>query len=643
MSRIRRAGNPWVAGIAALMLAVVLGNLDTPRVFIVEGLLKTGFYQNSSSAESYLTAQYSQGHDGASPDADEATKIAQEAQDELASPILSALRGLSRVLNGEPLDLAPNRWYWAPTRIVMEAPVSAGGGIAEMPFFTFLYGDLHAHMISMPMLFVVMGFVLNEVLLAGKDTRRRFGAFLALFLGALVVGMLRATNTWDWITFMLLSILGLAFAWWLGTKRLNRDAVITFVARIGGFFVLSALVVLPYTTWYAAVYNRALPYTDVRSPIWTYMTIHGLFLFFILSLLVWDTARWMRNTYLRSLRGKGAILLASFIVVLVILGGALVLSIANYPVTIIAVPFLVWIAILFFRTGQSREMRFILALAGLAVALTLGVEYIVLEGDIGRQNTLFKFYIQAWLLFSVVGGTAIAWLIQSSSRWHFSLRTVWYGIAGLLVGVAGLYPIMASRGRALDRMGINTPFTLDGMTYMQYSMYGDGDPTVTANNPELGYFSLDDDYNMIRWLQENVQGTPIIMEGRSLPSEYHWGGRVSIYTGLPSVLGWNFHQRQQRTFDPLPRLVQQREANVNAFYTTLDIDTAWGILQHYDVSYIIVSNLERAYYPADALAKFDRMAGQGLLEVVYQQGAATVYKVIKNANFELTEDALGGI
>ena len=63
------------------------------------------------------------------------------------------------------------------------------------------------------------------------------------------------------------------------------------------------------------------------------------------------------------------------------------MSIGGYPVTIVAVPLLVWIAILFLRDGQSREMQVVLALAGLAIALTLAVEFVVLDGDVGRQNT----------------------------------------------------------------------------------------------------------------------------------------------------------------------------------------------------------------------------------------------------------------
>lgn len=684
----RRLGNPWVAGIAAMVLAMVLGNLDTPRVFVTEGLMNMGGYNQPYLLQDQLIRQYTADHNGQAPQGDDLVQIMNQSVEAAASPFESAWRGLQNMLAGNPLNVAPNRWYWAPTRLIAEPSNNTDAAIAEFPFFTFLYGDLHAHMIAMPLLFMAMAFVLNEVLVSGEDRRSRFGMFVALLFGAITIGMLRATNTWDWITFMLLGVLGLGFAWWLSLKSastkwgdwsvqqassgmralgaptiwriwwrigywvagwgLTRRALVTLIARVGGFVGLAFLVALPYSTWYSAVYNRALPWTGPHTAIWQYLTVYGTFLFLLFSLLLWDTGRWLRSVYVRQLRGQCLVLVAAVLMIVLILLGALVLS-GNAPVTIIAVPFLVWIAILFLRQGQTREMRYVLALAGLAIGLSLGVEYIVLDGDIGRQNTLFKFYIQAWLLLSAVGGVAVAWLVAHSGYWPTWIRGGWYTIACLLLAVGAMYPMMASRGRSLDRMTpqppltlSDIPLTLDGMAYMQYSWLYEGDPNLIQNDPSVAPFSLADDYAMIRWMQENIQGTPTIMEGQS-DREYRWEGRVAIYTGFPAVIGWNFHQRQQRTFDPLPRLVQQRVSNVNAFYVTTDIQTAYNILQHYDVSYVVVSSLEKAYYPPTSLAKFADMVDRGLLEVVYAEGEATVYKVVKNAQFDLNEDVAGGV
>lgn len=657
-----RVGNPWVAGIAALLLAVVLGNLDTPRVFLYEGVLKAGDYQQPSQIQQELLLEYKvrTGTDATGTDLD---KIVQQANDEANSVTASLARGLKTGINNAMAQIAPNRWYWAATRILQETPDGGGGAIAEFPFFTFLYGDLHAHMIAMPLLFIVMAFVLNEVLAAGDERRGNLSLFLALAFGGLTVGMLKATNTWDWVTFLLLGVLGIGFAWWISTARITRKSAISLALRIAVFVVVSIVAVLPFSTWYASVYNRALVSEQPRSEVWRYMTIYGLFLFLIVSLLFWDTVRWLRSVYVRSLRGQLPLLLTGFVLIVVVLLIAVILSsfqiplpitpdggpIQPAPVAIVTIPLILWIALLFLRQGQSREMHYVLALAGLSVVLTLAVELVVLDGDVGRQNTVFKFYIQAWLMLSAVGGVAAASLINSSDDWPAFGRWIWYPVGAVLVAIAGMYPLMATRGRAQDRMppsGSQTmadvPLTLDGMAYMKYASQFDGDPNVLASNPELAPFPLSGDYGMVRWLEENVQGTPTIMEGRA-SGEYHWEGRISILTGLPSVNGWNFHQRQQRTFDPLPRLVEQRVANINAFYVTEDIPTAWRILQRYDVAYVIVGGLEHSYYPASSLAKLDKMVEQGLLEVAYQQDTSKIYKVKQDKFFPLVESVAGGI
>jgi uncharacterized membrane protein len=224
-------------------------------------------------------------------------------------------------------------------------------------------------------------------------------------------------------------------------------------------------------------------------------------------------------------------------------------------------------------------------------------------------------------------------------RWGGLSRFVWTVMLGLLVFVAALYPFLATPGKAVFRMAPEMPVTLDGMEYMRYASQYEGSPSVIAETGAAP-FPLEDDYQVIRWLQENVDGSPVIMEGRS-EREYLWGSRIAVYTGLPSVVGWNWHQRQQRTFDPLPRVVEQRVANVNAFYITQDIPTAWNILDYYNVEYVIVSGLERAYYPAENLAKLETMVDMGLLNVAFESGGAVIYHVNTDARLPAESELAG--
>lgn len=637
----RRLGNPWVAGIAALMLAVVLGNLDTVRVFGM-AVARSGGYQQSVSLQEYMINRDVQNYIaefGTEPDITVMTEITDRAANATivdrigyeinhsAALVGGFVNGALGLLRGEPLAIASDRWYWGPSRVIMESPDMGGNAITEMPYFTFLYGDLHAHMINMPLLLFIVAFVYNELLVTGRDGRGRLAAFLALALGAMAVGMVRATNTWDWPSFLVFGIVGMTYIWWLRWKGVHRRSLIDFLYTVVGFTAMTFIFALPYTTWYAAAYDSVNLWTGNKTALWAYFDIHGTFLFLIFSLLIWDTARWLRSVQVRELRGTWLRMNVILFILAIVTVFVLVVSAADYQVALVVVPTIVWIIALFFRKGQSRTMQYVLVLVGFALALTLGVEVVVIGGDIGRQNTVFKFYMQVWLLFSVVGGAAFAWLLQSSSMWSFRARTVWYGITSMLFIIAALYPIVATRARSLDRMAPPFGITLDGMAYMQYAQYFD----ANHSTGEQIWIDLSGDYGMIRWLQENVEGTPYIMEGRNDASEYTWTGRISIYTGLPSVIGWSNHQRQQRTLFQMHTVVNQRSANVSAFYDSPDIDFAVEMLRYYDISYVIVGTMERAQGTEEGLAKFDTMVDMGILEVVYEEGESVIYRVNRDA------------
>ena len=124
-------------------------------------------------------------------------------------------------------------------------------------------------------------------------------------------------------------------------------------------------------------------------------------------------------------------------------------------------------------------------------------------------------------------------------------------------------------------------------------------------------FIINNDLKAIKWLQNNVSGSPVIVEG--VTDLYMWGNRISVYTGLPAVIGWDWHQRQQRM--GYAREVTQRGIEVEKFYSTPAIDTALSFLDKYDVKYVVVGDLERGIYPGIGIRKFDRMNIFGLRQV----------------------------
>jgi uncharacterized membrane protein len=243
------------------------------------------------------------------------------------------------------------------------------------------------------------------------------------------------------------------------------------------------------------------------------------------------------------------------------------------------------------------------------------VEVVVVSGDIGRMNTVFKFYLHVWSLFSVSAAVTMTWMWQSLSKIKNRWRILWQIGLILFIGSMLLYPLTATLAKVRDRMVPDAPHTLDGMTYMQYATHAD----------EGADMDLSQDYNAIRWMQDNISGSPVIVEAHL--TEYRWGTRYTIYTGLPGVVGWNWHQRQQRTLLPND-WVWDRVNAIAAFYEGTDPASAVEFLAQYDVSYIVVGQLERAKYSLEGIRKFDEYNGM-LWSEVFRDRDTIIYEVIR--------------
>jgi len=322
----------------------------------------------------------------------------------------------------------------------------------------------------------------------------------------------------------------------------------------------------------------------------------------------------MANTPLADLRKlspyKGIILVGVGLALIWIIA----LQFMGIPIAWLVILLMIWTGILLFRPGMTDAKRAVLFIIGSGLALTLMVEVVVLVGDIGRMNTVFKFYLQVWTLFGLSAAAGLGWLLGSISLWTPRWQFAWKTSVVVLVAAAALYPLLGTTARIKDRMTNGVPLTLDGMAYMKYAEYDDLNTRM----------DLYQDYEAIRWLQDNVNGSPVIIEGNMV--EYHWGTRNTIYTGLPNVVGWNWHQRQQRATAP-EDLVQRRIGNVNEFYITSDSERAKQIIDYYGVQYVIVGQLERALYPGEGLEKFD--FNEGILwEEVFRLEDTVIYNVL---------------
>jgi YYY domain-containing protein len=586
-----KSNAPLYGGLAGAVGLLILGNLGTLRM-VWQGIMRLN----------------------PSVDIDKANFFLQK--------IPWTITGLLRLAGGQGLAYSSGDWYWIPSRAIPGEPIT------EFPFFTFLYADPHAHLYALPMTVLALGWALSIV--KGRwqwgieRSRYKWLHFAASFgLAGMVIGALRPTNTWDLPTY--LAIGGVVVLYtavrYARTPVTARLELPNWVMPLGIGLVSTAVLVglafgmyAPFAKWYGQAYNSIDLWSGAHTPFWSYMTHWGLFLFVIFTWLVWETIDWMANTPLSHAQKlvpyRPWFITAAVALALAIAG----LTFMGVEVAWVALILAIWAAVLIFRPGQPDEKRLVLFMVGTGLTLTLAVELIVLVGDIGRMNTVFKFYLQAWTLLSLSAAAGLVWLVPAVDRvWRPNWRVGWQVALSVLVFCAALYPVTAATGKIQDRMSPEAPHTLDGMAYMQYSHYGE-------NNHDL---DLSEDYAAIQWMQDNVKGSPVIVEANL--SEYRWGTRYTIYTGLPGVVGWSWHERQQRALNDSTQ-VTDRIDQVNNFYNTSVRSDVVNFLKTYDVKYIVVGQLEEATYDAMGIAKFDLWNGD-LWDQVYHQGSTTIYQV----------------
>jgi YYY domain-containing protein len=641
-------------------------------------------------------------------------------------PAVRALAGLKIVLF-EGVKLPPYN-YWDPSRVIPDT-------INEFPYWSFLFADLHPHMIGIPftVLFLSLTYTwlrpapgLNPGLaVSGVQSPAQartalvrsanlvsplddppypeglirqltlevlgflrvisWGFVLRWLALPLCLGALAVINTWDLPTY--LGVITLAF--WLARYRqgakvasaahplaMSRLVMYTLEALLFGAVTLTASYLLyrPFFLHYQPL-DVGLGVVRDKTDLGQFFKIWALPLFVAISYLLfklvhpasrmgalrtislflrrWNVTPHLFDMYRALVRPTGwgfwALLWSLVAVACVGIG----LWIFDYRVPAVLLP-LVWLACMFLLSAEPDAGE---AYAGLllftGLLILLGVEFFFLRDFLGgssyyRMNTLFKFYVQVWVMLGVACAYLVVHVWRALMIWEWMPRgrtasgrsqaagwrriavsLAWQVVLMLLIVAALVYPVMGTPSRVRDRFDRSPPIgTLDGMAYMTV-----GTLVWPQNNP----INLEYDYEAIRWLQDNVKGTPVLAEAKI--GYYREGGmRVASYTGLPAPLG-GLHQNEQRP----PGQVGQRDGRYMEFWNTVDPARAWELIQELDISYIYMGQLEQTLYNpqltgslmqwgvtffvTDGIKKFETLVDQGLLTVAYENERTRIYQV----------------
>ncbi len=676
----RRAAS--ATGLLAMTLLLLMGNFQM--------LLIEAPYQTRSASPQYLDSWGAQARSGFGE--------SEYAQDESASYALHSAKW--------------GHWWWfRASRVLTDYDLSGNATgtqpIDEFPAFSFILSDNHPHVLALPFVAMVLGMMLNLLLNKRAPTSGE-----TLLYGS-AIGGLAFLNAWDAPIYWL-GMVGAEALRRLMTSERGRLSAADWLAQAKfGLWLAGIAVVacLPFLVSFRSQAGGLLP--NLLNPTYfpRFFVMFGPFVLILGSYLVAEAWRGRRLRRWNWRLGLGAATLLLLALSTLTCALALVLASGNYGNPVIGNPpnpaaeggsllaqlvqrrldhaattiiLLFSIALVVARLFPSARQAaldgdvavrwikypgatgFALLLTGMGLSLALIPEFVYLRDNFGvRINTIFKFYYQAWVLWSIAGAYALFSLLaeRGQPRPHLLLRLVLgFGaglclLAGLAYTVEGVhhrawiesgrqsasswrrYAPPADWERAIRRVAQGSAVEAGVVLFSNGELENAPEKNLLrAGESGIAMFdgeaviiyaplTLDgasgllhaDDQRAIACLSELTgRADTVVAEAVGDPYRIEYG-RVGTLAGIPIVLGWENHERQWRgpTYD---EIAGERAADIRRLYTASDMEAAQAIIDRYQLDYILYGASELEKYGGQGEEKF-----LDNLSVVCQAGQSRVY------------------
>jgi len=594
-------------------------------------------------------------------------------------------------LNLRELTEAPKNlsWYplrgggwtwWAASRTVIDhnfagSPIEI---IDEFPAFSFLLADIHPHILNMPFILLSIGMAF-EALLGGWHGKARswFGSLelepIHLAIGLIALGGLSFINTWDFPFYLVLVACSIVYFSFL--QHGWRGRIWQFVQLSLGLGIGSILLYLPFFLSFSSQAGGILPSFSFFTAGKYFWVMFGPLLLAIFAYLSYCL---IKKFDLKAVLKAGLISIAISVLGLAFTLGAgyLVLTIDLIgqtllmrlgassaqealqlalqarladPFTLLSVAVMIFLALALILARNQQILAkptviaesetkahpeiFLLFLILLGALFALIPEFIFLRDQFAnRMNTIFKFYFQAWILWSLVASYATIRLVRNAGRpnlfSNLSLVSVFLlGVAALFMGIyrndviyntlnQNLGPLGSS---PLDYVVLAIPVIfvlvmvvnlikrhrttavsafiifglLAGLIYPVVQTWQKTNGFSSISLPSLdGMQSVlqADEIEAVKWLRKAPLG--VLAEANN-GGQYSTFNYASTFSGMPSVLGWVGHESQWRGGDVE---MGTRYKDLEVLYSTADWDRAAEILTRYNIRYVYVGPLEASNY-----------------------------------------------
>ncbi len=465
-------------------------------------------------------------------------------------------------------------WFSDSTRYIGYTPDVDDKTIHEYPSYSFLLGDLHAHVINLMFVLLFIAILLSWSLKYKRKNNSKAGAgssetykplreifqpeIIAL---SVLAGIFRWTNSWDFAIYFGAAGLIILFMNIRKYAKLEggtgKVAIIT-IAQAVIAYVISYVVILPFTLGFDSMFE-GFAFAENHSRFYQLVILWGIPVATVLVYVISTLLRAKRESAAASSE-EGKI----FILNRLPLEEMFCVIMGLYAILLIIVPEVIYVKDIY------------------------GISY-------ARANTMFKFTYQAFAIFAMLMS-------------YFIVRMI----------------VLEKRGSGVRRFGIVMLVLLlwTGMYFPTAVELWLGDVTVSSNYEGSDatafiYTDFADIAEGIDWLLENVEGSPVVLEANG--NSYTGYNVVSAVTGLPTVLGWYTHEWLWRNdTDDL----NVRAADIQTIYTSTDVETVKELIEEYNISYIFIGTNEYEKY-AEIGISLDTLTQLGT--VVYQSEATDSY------------------
>ena len=472
--------------------------------------------------------------------------------------------------------------YWFPdaTRYIGYNPDTNDKTIHEFPSYSFVLGDLHAHVTNIMFVLTVVG-ILFAWLLYRKEKMdevragrpgEAYSRWLEVFHPAILmvgffIGLFQMTNYWDFPIYFVVA----------GAIILFSNAVIhKFKLETVVLTALHAAVVLGVAVIVSLLFNihfesmsKGIAICLDHTPFYQLMILWGLPLLVLFAYLMSLLGAKKKEKVYDHKKGSMPLLFQ------------------------------------FINNLETPEL-FILTIGLCAAGLVLLPElvYVVdIYGGHKRANTMFKLTYQAFILFGLMMGYVITKFLLLSETVKQVVCSVFTGF--LLLGTVGYL------GTSID------------------SWFGDITDLSRFQGLDAAAFVEKEntyDAEAVDWINGNIEGTPVMLEADG--DSYTYANRISVLTGLPTVMGWETHEWLWRDYNEEGgyAMAVARQEVVQKMYTSTDVAEIKQLMDEYNVSYIYVGDYERQKFAETGI---NEEALKSLGEIIFENESVYIVEIIR--------------